>query len=72
MADYWMATYPGSEAAVLLAMAKIIINERLYDEKFLRDWVNWRDSLAELNPNVEQTFESFIAELEKPIFGIHT
>ena len=64
MADYWMATYPGSEAAVLLAMAKIIINERLYDEKFLRDWVNWRDSLAELNPNVEQTFESFIAELE--------
>jgi anaerobic selenocysteine-containing dehydrogenase len=48
MADYWMPTYPGSEAAVLLAMAKIIINERLYNEKFLRDWVNWRDSLAEL------------------------
>ncbi len=48
MADYWMPTYPGSEAAVLLAMAKIIINERLYNEQFLRDWVNWRESLAEM------------------------
>jgi anaerobic selenocysteine-containing dehydrogenase len=48
MADYWMATYPGTEAAVLLAMAHIIIKERLYNEKFLRDWVNWQDSLPEL------------------------
>ena len=63
MADYWMPTYPGSEAAVLLAMAKIIINEKLYNEKFLRDWVNWRESLAEMNPDAEITFENFIAEL---------
>src|SRR5437660_1780986 len=48
MADHWMATYPGTEAAVLLAMANIIIKERLYNEKFLRDWVNWQDSLVEL------------------------
>jgi anaerobic selenocysteine-containing dehydrogenase len=65
MADYWMATYPGSEAAVLLAMANIIIRERLFNEKFLRDWVNWRDSLAALNPGAEITFDNFIAELEK-------
>lgn len=71
MADYWMPTYPGSEAAVLLAMAKIIITERMYNEKFLRDWVNWRDSLAELNPDVEITFENFIAELEK-LYGEYT
>jgi len=65
MADYWMATYPGSEAAVLLAMANIIIRERLFNEKFLRDWVNWRDSLAALNPGAAVTFDNFIAELEK-------
>ena len=70
MADYWMPTYPGSEAAVLLAMAKIIIRERLYNEKFLRDWVNWRDSLAELKsePPAEpiNTFDKFHRlELEK-------
>jgi len=63
MADYWMPTYPGSEAAVLLAMAKIIINERLFNENFLRDWVNWRDSLAELNPSADITFENFISEI---------
>jgi anaerobic selenocysteine-containing dehydrogenase len=65
MADYWMPTYPGSEAAALLAMANIIIRERLFNEKFLRDWVNWRDSLAALNADVAVTFENFIAELEK-------
>ena len=48
MADYWMPTYPGSEAAVLLAMASVIIRERLFNEKFIRDWVNWRDALPEL------------------------
>ena len=63
MADYWMPTYPGSEAAVLLAMAKIIIEEKLYNEKFLRDWVNWRESLAELNADAETTFDNFISEL---------
>ena len=65
MADYWMPTYPGSEAAVLLAIAKILLDENLYNEKFLRDWVNWQDSLKEMNPNVEQTFENFIEELKK-------
>ncbi len=63
MADYWMATYPGSEAAALLAMASVIIRERLFNEKFLRDWVNWQDSLRELNPNIDQTFENFISEI---------
>lgn len=65
MADYWMPSYPGSEAAVLLAMANILIRERLYNEAFLRDWVNWRESLRELNGEAEITFENFIAELEK-------
>ena len=29
--DYWLPTRPGSEAAVLLAMAKVILDEELYD-----------------------------------------
>jgi anaerobic selenocysteine-containing dehydrogenase len=64
MADYWMPSYPGSEAAILLAMANILIREKLYNEDFLRNWVNWRESLEQLNPDVELTFENFIAELE--------
>ena len=60
MADYWMPTYPGTEAAVLLAMAKIILDENLYNEKFLRDWVNWQEYMEKVRPNEEATFANFI------------
>jgi anaerobic selenocysteine-containing dehydrogenase len=65
MADYWMPSYPGSEAAVLLAIANILIKEKLYNKEFLQNWVNWRESLEAMNPDAEITFENFIAELEK-------
>ena len=65
MADYWMPSYPGSEAAVLLAMANILIREKLYNEEFLRNWVNWQQTLKELNRETEITFDNFISELEK-------
>ncbi|MDQ3179817.1 MAG: molybdopterin-dependent oxidoreductase, partial [Acidobacteriota bacterium] len=65
MADYWMPTQPGSEAAVLLAMANILLQEDLFNAEYLRNWVNWRESLKELNPSADTTFENFIAELKK-------
>jgi Anaerobic dehydrogenases, typically selenocysteine-containing len=65
MADYWMPTHPGSEAAVLLAMANVILQEELYNREFIFNWVNWRESLQELNPKAEITFENFISELKK-------
>ena len=37
MADHWMPTYPGSEAAVLLAMANVILQDGLYDGAFIED-----------------------------------
>ena len=46
MADYWLPTWPGSEAAVLLAMALVILREKLYDREFVRRWVNWEEFLA--------------------------
>ena len=60
MADYWMPTYPGSEAAVLLAMAKILLDEGLYNETFVRNWVNWQDYMRHEHPDKEVTFENFI------------
>ncbi|MBF0279142.1 MAG: molybdopterin-dependent oxidoreductase [SAR324 cluster bacterium] len=64
MADYWMPTYPGSEAAVLLAMAKVIIDEGTYNEAFLKNWVNWQEYLKNDHPNLDPTFENFIAALK--------
>jgi anaerobic selenocysteine-containing dehydrogenase len=60
MADYWMPTRPGTEAAALLAMAHVILNEKLYDAEFLRRWVNWDTYLRELHPDKPRTFEQFI------------
>jgi anaerobic selenocysteine-containing dehydrogenase len=60
MADYWLPTWPGSETAVLLAMARILLAEGLYNRDFVRRWVNWQEFLSAEYPNVEQTFERFI------------
>lgn len=70
MADYWLPTRPGSEAAVFLAMARIILEEGLYDAEFLRDWPNWRDYLKHKHPGRDsESFEHFIAALEEDYAG---
>lgn len=63
MADHWLPTYPGTEAALMLAMARIILQEGLYNEAFLKSWVNWQDYLKNDHPDREQTFEQFIAAM---------
>jgi len=64
-ADYWLPTWPGTEGAALLAMARVILDEDLYDRDFLRRWVNWRTYLAHRAPDAEPTFGNFIAELKR-------
>src|SRR5206468_10594825 len=65
MADYWLPTRPGTEAAALLAMARVILEEELYDADFLRRWVNWEAHLRHKNPEQPATFEQFIASLRE-------
>ena len=65
MSDFWMPTYPGTEAAVLLAMAKVILDEGLYNEPFLKDWVNWKAYLKSQHPEVAVTFENFILKMRE-------
>ncbi len=65
MADYWLPTWPGTEAAALLAIAKILLDEELYDKDFVRRWVNWRTYLQQADPAAELTFGNFILALRK-------
>ncbi len=44
-ADWWLAPWPGTEAMLLLAIAKILLDEGLYNREFLETWVNWEDTL---------------------------
>src|ERR1041385_3522452 len=45
-ADYWIAPYPGSEAAILLAIANYLIQNDLYNREFVRKWWNWAEYMS--------------------------
>ena len=59
MADWWLAPWPGSESALLLAMANVLVRERLYDREFVRRWVNWEEYLRAERPDLPVSFEAF-------------
>ena len=59
MADYWLAPWPGSEAAIFLAIANHLIQSGQYDREFVRQWVNWEQYLEHVLPEAPLTFESF-------------
>ena len=58
-ADFWLATQPGSEPAVHLAIASYLIRSGRYNREFVRRWWNWREYLEEVHPGLEVTFENF-------------
>ncbi|HET8647806.1 MAG TPA: molybdopterin dinucleotide binding domain-containing protein, partial [Vicinamibacteria bacterium] len=64
-ADHWLPTYPGSEAAVLLAMANVILDEGLADLRYLEQWTNWREYLADRHPDAPPTFAAFRERLRE-------
>lgn len=71
MADYWLPTYPGSESAVLLAIARVILDESLFNRAFMHDWVNWQQYLQSERPHDEVTFDNFIKALRN-VYGEYT
>ena len=70
-ADWWIAPRPGSEAAMLLAIASFLIRERRYDREFVRRWWNWQEFMTRERPGCELSFESFERELEQ-LYGEYT
>jgi anaerobic selenocysteine-containing dehydrogenase len=62
-ADYWLSPVPGSEAAILLAIASHLLRHGLYDRDFVRRWWNWQEYLEHERPDLEPTFEAFEAAL---------
>jgi anaerobic selenocysteine-containing dehydrogenase len=70
-ADYWLSSWPGSEAALLLAMCRILLEENLFDREFVRRWVNWEEYLREEHAGEPQTFEHFI-EVLKQLYSDYT
>jgi anaerobic selenocysteine-containing dehydrogenase len=61
--DYWISPWPGTEAALLLAVARELLESDRVNHEFMRRWVNWREYLREAGG--EQTYESFVAHLKR-------
>jgi anaerobic selenocysteine-containing dehydrogenase len=62
-ADFWISPYPGSEPAILLAIASHLLRTGRYDREFVRRWWNWEEYLAAEHQGRPQTFEAFEAVL---------
>ncbi|HVS31826.1 MAG TPA: molybdopterin-dependent oxidoreductase [Thermoanaerobaculia bacterium] len=57
-ADHWIAPWPGSEAAILLSMARHMIQNGRYDREFVRRWWNWEEFMEQRN-GAGASFEAF-------------
>ncbi|MSQ37375.1 MAG: formate dehydrogenase [Chloroflexi bacterium] len=62
-ADHWLAPHPGTEPAMLLAIANHLIQNGLYDREFVRRWWNWQEFMVAERPAAPATFERFEEEL---------
>src|SRR3954470_7852930 len=70
-ADVWVSPYPGSEAAIMLAVADHLIRNNLYDREFVRRWWNWEEYMAVEHPELETSFEGF-EEVLKSLYAEFT
>jgi anaerobic selenocysteine-containing dehydrogenase len=64
-ADLWLPARPGTEAALLLAIARYLIDNGRYNRPFVERWMNWEEYLEAERPELPRTFESFIAALQE-------
>ncbi len=62
-ADHWLAPRPGSEPAMLLAIAAHLVATGRYNREFVRRWWNWQEFMARERADRPQTFEAFEKEL---------
>jgi anaerobic selenocysteine-containing dehydrogenase len=65
MADYWMPSYPGTEAAVLLAMAMVIVGDNRFDARFVKNWTNWEELEVDGFCAKGQSFEALMEALKR-------
>ncbi len=65
LADEWLSPWPGSETAILLAIANFLIRTGQYNRDFVRRWVNWADYLRAEHPDLPVSFEHFEMKLQE-------
>jgi anaerobic selenocysteine-containing dehydrogenase len=61
--NLWIAAWPGSETALLLGVARELLQREAIDREFVERWTNWREYLAAYDPGGTPTFERFLESL---------
>jgi len=56
-ADHWLATWPGTEPFLLLAIARLLIANDDWQSDFVRRWVNWEAFLTNEFPDRPVEFD---------------
>jgi anaerobic selenocysteine-containing dehydrogenase len=46
IADLWIAPWPGTEAALFLALSSKLLHDNNVNHKFVKKWLNWRTFLS--------------------------
>jgi anaerobic selenocysteine-containing dehydrogenase len=62
-AHLWIAPWPGTEAALLLATAMELLRRGAIDRAFAERWINWREWLERHDGARPKTFERFLEKL---------
>ncbi|MCB0991148.1 MAG: molybdopterin-dependent oxidoreductase, partial [Acidimicrobiales bacterium] len=57
-ADYWLPTWPGTEAFLCLAIARLLIQNDTWNKRFVERWTNWETYLRETRPDLPVEFAS--------------
>ena len=61
-ADEWLPIRPGTYGALALGMANVIINSKLYDENFVRDFTFGFEDFVDANGVQHQGLKSYVLE----------
>ncbi|HEX6568562.1 MAG TPA: molybdopterin-dependent oxidoreductase, partial [Acidimicrobiales bacterium] len=57
VADWWLPAWPGTEPVLLLAIARLLLENGTWDRDFVRRWVNWETYLRAVHPDREPAFD---------------
>ncbi len=69
MSDIWLSPWPGTEPAMLLAIARLLLEWDAVDHDFVRRWVDWEGALAGRAPDRPRTYEAFLDLLRETYAG---
>jgi anaerobic selenocysteine-containing dehydrogenase len=69
MSDYWLSPWPGTEAAILLAIANLLLQWDAVDHSFMERWVDWETALEVKAPGEPKTYEGFVQLLKDTYAG---